>query len=84
MKRRSFLKGLAAALVVPKMLITEKVEAIPSQLTEAERINKLYPLRVVKRGLPKVTWRKLHEGIDLNETNDILADLPWKKNNGGK
>jgi hypothetical protein len=37
MKRRSFLKGLVAALVVPKILFTEKVEAIvPTELDFSE------------------------------------------------
>lgn len=91
MKRRSFLKGLAASLIAPKILLTKKVEAVVPT-----------PPRVVRKGMPDIKWRKLYEGVPitatevskaqeqlnrdiaelLNEPNPILDDIMWKVSNG--
>ena len=93
MKRRSFLKGLAAALVVPKILVAEKTEAVAPVLGDNTSVKLVtwgegsfehMSGRTFRKGLPKVTWRKLHEGIDMNEANEILVDLPWRETNGGR
>ncbi len=93
MKRRSFLKGLAAALVAPKILLSEKAEAVVPA-----------PKMTVRKGMPPVKWKKLHEGVGphitatevrerqeqfnrdvsemLSEPNPILDDIMWKVYNG--
>lgn len=86
MKRRSLLKrlGLAAVAGIALPAAAQKVVAnTPKAMT-------------VRKGMPKLGWRKINEGISpqilpsrhngdiidiMTETNQILADMPWKEAN---
>ncbi len=72
MKRRSFLKGLAAALVVPKILLSEKAKTgipVPEDNTSTHLVTwgegsiEQMTRRTVRTGLPDATWKKLYEGV---------------------
>lgn len=90
--RRDFIHRLvvcSVAIPLAPLLIKEE----PKVFDVVGMVDK--PLDVGRRtarvGMPEVTWRKLHEGVDPDKTllemardskickNDILADLTWKE-----
>jgi len=92
MKRRSFLKSMAAG--VAAIFVAKKVAELPDEpitfqgesvVRDESMPSDVYgvgpgprAMRHYRTSLPSGTWRKLHEGV-LPQHNEILHDLRFKE-----
>ena len=93
--RRKFFAGLAVAPLVAVAIAKAVPVLADNMSLALARWTKTEPLTTIYTSLPAPKWRKLYSGIEpnpllewweteegkevMNETNEILAELPWKE-----
>lgn len=95
--RRKFFAGLAVAPLAAVGAI-KALPALANNISTSLTKLRPLRHTTIKTSLPVATWRKLYSGIEpsfsanwwdteegmeaMNETNEILAELPWIESDG--